>query len=45
MSFKKFTAGAYSYGSNNESRVDYKQMGITNVNFEDDLAFKHLEEP
>jgi P-type E1-E2 ATPase len=38
MSFKKFTAGSYAYGSNQISHKDYKSMGVTNVNFEDDLA-------
>jgi len=45
MSFKKFTAGSYCYGSSNESKINLKEKGVTNVNFEDDLAFRHLSDP
>ena len=41
MSFKKFTAGHYAYGSSHASKKDFKALGVTNVNFEDDLAFVH----
>jgi magnesium-transporting ATPase (P-type) len=41
MSFKKFTAGHYAYGSSQASKKDFKALGVTNVNFEDDLAFLH----
>lgn len=39
MEFKKFTAGRYTYGMSDPSPKNYKEQGITNVNFEDDTAF------
>jgi P-type E1-E2 ATPase len=44
MEFKKFTAGEYSYGSDNpKPRIVDKT--ITNVNFDDLKAFEHLSDP
>ena len=42
MSFKKFTAGQRGYGTSKKSLVDYKSKGITNVNFDDQLAFDEI---
>lgn len=44
MEFKKFTAGRYSYGVSEPSPQTYAE-GLTNVNFEDNLLWRHLEEP
>lgn len=42
MSFKKFTAGQRGYGTSKKSLIDYKSKGITNVNFDDQLAFDEM---
>jgi|LauGreDrversion4_2_1035121.scaffolds.fasta_scaffold54710_3 hypothetical protein len=44
MEFKKFSAGNYSYGSSTP-KCDFKalkELGITNVNFEDAEMKEHL---
>jgi phospholipid-transporting ATPase len=42
MEFKKFSAGPVCYGKDDPQKIEYKK-GITNVNFEDEAAFSHLE--
>jgi len=43
MEFKKFTAGAYSYGLTNVNPENQKHMapGVTNVKFEDPQFYEH----
>ena len=47
MEFKKFSAGAYSYGSSkpNCNILELKNQGITNVNFEDPQLTQHILNP
>ena len=47
MEFKKFSAGAYSYGSSkpNCNILELKNQGITNVNFEDSQLTQHILNP
>lgn len=44
MSFKKFCAGPYSYGTN-EDHPECNVDGVTNVNFYDPLYDKHTSDP
>lgn len=40
MDFKKFSAGLYSYGSNDKMPPSKLQPGVTNVNFEDPIFWE-----
>ena len=43
MEFKKCSVGTKSYGTGNDSNPEqYRQKGITNVNFKDDVFFEEL---
>jgi len=42
MEFKRFSAGPVSYGKNDPQLIEYP-LGVSNVNFEDEAAFQHLE--
>lgn len=44
MEFQKLTAGGVSYGKSNPRKCEYAP-GVTNVNFEDDTFFEHLNNP
>ena len=44
MEFKKFTAGGISYGKETPSPYKYAP-GVTNVNFEDESLWEHLNDP
>lgn len=44
MDFKRMTVGDVNYGCQNPKPQKYAP-GVTNVNFEDDLFFKHLDNP
>ena len=43
MEFKNFTAGGVSYGKLNPKPCEYAP-GVTNVNFEDDDFWRHLDD-
>jgi magnesium-transporting ATPase (P-type) len=43
MEFKRFSCGAISYGKSNPRKIDYPP-GVTNVNFEDNDFFEHMED-
>lgn len=40
MEFKKFSAGAFSYGKSDPAKFDYPP-GVTNVNFDSELFNQH----
>ena len=42
MEFKRFSAGAFEYGSNEPQPFEYPP-GVTNVNFEDPKFEQHLD--
>lgn len=44
MDFKRMTVAEVSYGCKNPSPQNYAP-GVTNVNFEDELFFRHLDNP
>lgn len=44
MEFMKFTAGSVSYGCSSPKPCEYAP-GVTNVNFEDDKLWEHLDDP
>lgn len=41
MEYKRFSAGAYEYGTDNPEPFDYP-AGVTNVNFSDAKLTEHL---
>jgi len=43
MEFQRFTAGGVAYGKSNPKPAEYAP-GVTNVNFEDDEFWKHLDD-
>ncbi len=47
MEFKKFSAGNISYGSSNPQMNPeiVKQLNLSNVNFDDPIVYKHLNDP
>jgi len=44
MNFKRMTVAEVSYGCRDPKNQNYAP-GVTNVNFEDDSFFKHLDNP
>jgi len=44
MNFKRMTIGEVSYGCKDPKPQNYAP-GVTNVNFEDDTFFRHLDNP
>lgn len=43
MEFQRFTAGGIAYGKENTKSFEYER-GITNVNFEDETLWLHLDD-
>ncbi len=43
MEFQRFTAGGIAYGKENPKSIEY-ELGVTNVNFEDDNLWQHLDD-
>jgi hypothetical protein len=43
MEFQRFTAGGIAYGKKNTKSIEYER-GITNVNFEDETLWLHLDD-
>ena len=43
MEFKRFSVGKFEYGIDNPKLIEYPP-GVTNVNFEDDKYFEHIQD-